>query len=29
VAAAMGRQVHLRDGRIVGDTRPASGSEGS
>jgi putative ABC transport system ATP-binding protein len=29
VAAAMGRQVHLRDGRIVGDTRRLSGSEGS
>jgi putative ABC transport system ATP-binding protein len=32
VAAAMGRQVHLRDGRIVDDTGrpgPASGSDGS
>jgi putative ABC transport system ATP-binding protein len=31
VAAAMGRQVHLRDGRIVDDTRPrrASGKDGS
>ena len=28
VAAAMSRQVHLRDGRIVGDTRPAPGNEG-